>query len=260
MKAEALPAELPARDGATMRVATRLLGFATIIGWAAIEVIAINFLTRGDERRRARAAWLQRTSRKLLRLLHVRANFSGETPANGLLVCNHLSYLDIIVLAARQPLAFVAKKEVRSWPVIGWLAACGGTLFIDREARRDVARVGNEIGAALKSGAVVCIFPEGTSSDGADVLPFRPSLLQPAIENQCAVTPARIRYTLAEGSVADEVCYWRDMTFGPHFVHLAGIPEINAHVACAPQIRKLADRKQLAISLRETIRNLRVSA
>lgn len=203
-----------------------------------------------------RAQWLQRTCQRLIRCLRVDAEFSGQAPQHGLLVCNHLSYLDIIVLGARQPMAFVSKKEVRNWPLIGWLTECAGTVYIDREQRSDVARASAALTGKVGQGAVICLFPEGTSSDGFDVLPFRPSLLQPAVDRGWTLTPAHLRYELSDGSVEEEVCYWGNMTFGPHLLNLLGKREIRARVCYGESLQPCSDRKQLAADLRSRVRHL----
>jgi 1-acyl-sn-glycerol-3-phosphate acyltransferase len=238
------------------RGGVRLVLFAALVLVAAAEWVLLPAITGLPRSARARAAWLQRTCRRLVRLLSIRADYTGAPATGGLLVCNHLSYLDILVLAARHPLAFVAKKDVRTWPVIGWLTECGGTLFVDREQRGDVVRIATKLSGVIASGTVVCVFAEGTSSDGTDVLPFRPSLLQPAITGGWVVTPAWIGYSLEHGSVADEVAYWRDMSFLPHLLKLFTKERIGASVRYGTGRRPNADRKTLAARLRTEVRRL----
>lgn len=231
------------------RVATRLLVFL----WNAL-VALLDFFFRvlcagRAADRRARAAWLQRHARRMTHGLRVQLNFLNPPPASGILVCNHLSYLDIAVLGAAKGMAFVSKSEVRSWPVIGALARCGGTLFINRERKADVVELGAQFEPVIQSGVVLCLFPEGTSSDGAQVLPFRPSLLEPAARHGWPVTPAHVRYRLRDGVVADEVCYWRDMTFGPHFLNLLSKERIEATVIFGEPLPPGLDRKEMARQL-----------
>src|SRR6266540_2652114 len=110
------------------------------------------------------AMWLQNSSRRLLRVFRMETQFTGDIPSSGLLVCNHLSYLDILVLSALAPCVFVAKREVKHWPVFGWFAMLAGTVFVHREQRSQAAQTVDEIEAALQTGAVVVLFLEGTSS------------------------------------------------------------------------------------------------
>src|SRR5207244_1055064 len=127
----------------------------------------------------ARAQWLKLWAGKFIRVLHIEVRFEGRPPARGILACNHLSYTDILVLSSLHPLVFVSKSEVRSWPVVGPLTRCAGTLYIVRQQRSDVVRLGDEMVKVVEAGVVVTLFLEGTSSDGANVLPFRSSLLAP---------------------------------------------------------------------------------
>ncbi|MEZ5857077.1 MAG: lysophospholipid acyltransferase family protein [Hyphomicrobiaceae bacterium] len=116
-----------------------------------------------------------------------------------LLVGNHISWIDIYAYMSVMDVRFVAKSEVGGWPLIGWFARRLGTIFVTRDSRRDAARAGSEIGRALGGGAAVCVFPEGTTTDGSVVLPFSGVLLQPAVETRALVQPVAIAYRDAEG-------------------------------------------------------------
>ncbi|MDB6111181.1 MAG: hypothetical protein JWR69_2931 [Pedosphaera sp.] len=207
----------------------------------------------------ARARWLKFWAGNFRRALHVEAHFEGRPPVHGILACNHLSYIDIIVLGSLHPLVFVSKSEVASWPVIGPLTRCAGTLYIVRQQRTDVVRLGHEMVKVVEAGVVVTLFLEGTSSDGAQVLPFRSSLLGPAEEHHWPVTGAWIHYSLSDGSVADEVCYWRDMTFGPHLFNLLSKKRIEAFVSFGPTLHGEKDRKEMARELHTQVCGLKNS-
>src|ERR1035438_709593 len=132
----------------TLRAAGRL-------GWFACEVLVIlvnYFFTAAfapqKSKRRARAAWLSRSSRRHLKIFGYSAAVAGPVPKNGLLVSNHLSYLDVLAISAATPAVFVSKAEVRHWPLFGWLAALGGTVFVERERRTHVGEVNREIDTA----------------------------------------------------------------------------------------------------------------
>jgi 1-acyl-sn-glycerol-3-phosphate acyltransferase len=215
---------------ARVRQVKRTVGFCTYILFGALE-FAWLFLLGKSRDPLTRAYWLQNICRRMERLLDLQARHLGEPSDQGLFVFNHVSYLDIIALSARHPLVFVAKKEVRSWPVIGWLAAAAGTVFIDRHRRGDVADVTERIQDLLSRGIRVCIFPEGTSSDGSQVLPFRTSLLAPAMNGDQPVTAGWIGYSLEDGEAGTEACYWGDLTFGPHLLNLFTKRCIHATVA-----------------------------
>ena len=133
----------------------------------------------------------------------------------------------------------------------------GGTLFVDRDRRVQVGRVNDEIQAALNQGALVVLFPEGSSSNGQTVLPFKSSLLEPAAQSAHPLSVGAIQYAIEDGDVAREVCYWGDHTFFPHLLNLLGKRAIRATVSFAPVQRTGADRKQLAVQLRGEILKLK---
>jgi 1-acyl-sn-glycerol-3-phosphate acyltransferase len=207
--------------------------------------------------RTTRARWLQKVCRRALRVFHVHLRVTGAIPSSGLLVCNHLSYLDILVLGATAPCVFVSKCEVKRWPVFGWFASLAGTLFLRRGMRSDVARMNCEMVPVIESGALVVLFPEGTTSDGREVLPFKSSLLEPATRQQHGLSAGFIEYALNDGSVVDEVCYWRDMTLAPHLLNLLGKRRVEARL-CFTELRQASpDRKQLARQLHSEVVRLK---
>ena len=131
-----------------------------------------------------------------------------------------------------------------------------GTLFLDRERRSDTQRVGGELEERLASGTVVVLFPEGTSSDGTEVLPFRSSLFEPALSSGAPLTPAHVSYHAAGAEVATEIAYWGEMQMLPHVMNLLGKPEIAATVRFGQSSSPLQDRKQTAMAMREAVMQL----
>ena len=207
--------------------------------------------------RTARARWLQHICQRALRVFHVELRVTGSIPSSGLLVCNHLSYLDILVLGATTPCVFVSKCEVRRWPVFGWCATRAGTLFLRRDKRSDVVRMTREMRQMFDDGALIVLFPEGTTSDGREVLPFKSSLLEPATCQPHALSAGFIEYALADGDVAEEVCYWKDMTLLPHLLNLLGKRGLEARL-CFTELRQASsDRKQLARHLHSEVVRLK---
>jgi 1-acyl-sn-glycerol-3-phosphate acyltransferase len=203
-----------------------------------------------------RAQWLHRWCAKALYRLDIELQPEGAFPSRGLLVANHLGYLDILVLSALHPCVFVSKQEVRSWPLFGLMAKLSGTVFVDR-ARTSAAHTANqEMSQALSQDAVVVLFPEGTSSDGSKVLPFRPALFDAATRAGACVVSAHISYDVADGSAASDVCYWGTMSFFPHLLRLLSRHQIRARVRFAAETRKFADRKLAARITRETVTSL----
>ena len=250
----ALEHAVPRRTGATfgiLRSAIRSVGFALVLALAGLDCARTLCFCRRNEPMRRRALWLQRWSRVVSRLIGLRLHHHGTPPSSGMIVSNHLSYLDILAYSALVPCVFVAKKEVASWPVLGLFARTAGTIFVDRTRRMKVADTNQQIAEALQAGTVVVLFAEGTSSGGHTVLPFRSSLLEPTVTFQCPVTPAAIGYFLDDGSVSDEVCYWRDMTLLPHLLNLFTKSTVRAEAAFEtrePETHALS-RKEAALRL-----------
>jgi 1-acyl-sn-glycerol-3-phosphate acyltransferase len=190
----------------------------------------------------------------------MRIRVSGPRPqAPFFLVSNHISYTDILLMCAVCPAWFVSKSEVASWPGIGPLTRIANTVFIDRETRRDVKRMNEKIAGLVRQGGGVGFFPEGTTSDGSDVLPFKPSLLQPAIDLAIPVTLAAISYTTPAGSPppSELVAWYGDTEFAPHAKQLLAAPGFTAHIRFASEPLQCPDRKELANQARQAIQALR---
>lgn len=212
---------------------------------------------------RLRYRWINHLMRlwghSLARLWGMRIRVSGPRPrAPFFLVCNHISYTDILLLCAVCPAWFISKSEVASWPGIGPLTRMGHTIFIDRETRRDVRRMNAMIADRVRDGGAVGFFPEGTTSDGTDVLPFKPSLLQPAIDLDLPLTLAAIQYhTPPEMPPPSEHVAWiGDEAFAPHIKRLLAGTTFSAHIRFAEQTPCGENRKQLALDAREGVRTL----
>lgn len=247
--------------------AGKLLRFLKRIIWFAAELVLFLLafawlLLRhgGQPPQPVRSRWLQWCSRRTLRVFSVPTEARGALPPAGLLVSNHLSYLDILVLVSLTPAVFVSKSEVKNWPVFGWFARLAGTLFVDRTRRSDVTRMNAQIEQSLTTGNVVVLFPEGTSWNGQEVLPFKSSLLEPIVGSGFPLTAGGIQYSIADGSVADDVCYWGDMTFFPHFLKLMTKRQIRARVTFAPIPLPASNRKDLALQLHAAVAQLASSS
>lgn len=243
------PHDRPAESTAwrhPLRVVARLTLFLGITGAGVIQHVWRYRRTGRGNDPRVGAAWVQRWSRRSLTRVGIRAEHVGRVPTRGMVVCNHLGYLDIGVIAISGPMVFVSKAEVARWPFMGSLARCAGTLFLRRDQRAHVAEIGGAFRPIVESGTVVAIFPEGTSSGGDSVLPFRSSLLEPAAAHGWPVTPACITYEVTDGAVSEDVAYWRDMTFAPHLLNLLSKKAIVGRVEYGEPIEGVADRKELA--------------
>ena len=240
-----------------LRAAGRLSCFAIGVVATLFDYFFDVVLRAPKNLRAARAAWLHRAARANLKVFGGFVNVSGEIPKSGLLVSNHLSYLDIVVICSVTPTIFVSKAEVRHWPVFGALAKMGGTIFIRREHRLDVGEVNSEIEKALADGALVVVFPEGTSSNGETILPFRASLLEPALRGGYEIAIACLRYELDDGDAKTEVCYWGDHNFFAHLLNLLGKRSVRAKLCFGKFNRATDARKELAKQLHAAITELK---
>ena len=166
--------------------------------WRGLHSVRVQFpALTAHERQQRIGEW----SRQALQLLGVHLRVLGEPPEQGpaLVVCNHLSWLDIVVLNASWPCRFVSKADVRHWPVMGRLVEGSGTLFIERDKRRDALRVVHLMSERLREGDVLAVFPEGTTGDGQGVWPFHANLLQAAVSVNSPVMPAGVAYYQGDG-------------------------------------------------------------
>jgi 1-acyl-sn-glycerol-3-phosphate acyltransferase len=179
-------------------------------------------------------------------------NVRNEPPTGPfLMVSNHLSYVDVIVLGSQTDCAFIAKSEVASWPIIGLISRTMDTIFIDRSSRKDIPRVMQRIDKTLRRGLGVVLFAEGTSTNGQSVLPFKASLLEFAARNQLPVHYASVGYVVPSGetSAGQSVCWWGDMTFPGHLFRLLQLPWFEASVAYGSEPIVAGDRRVLAARL-----------
>lgn len=192
----------------------------------------------------------------------VRLRIEGPRPTGSFfLVANHLSYVDILVLLACLDARFLAKSEIAGWPVLGLLASSTGTLFIDRTRKRDLTRSMEEIRSVLARGTGVIVFPEGTSTDGAQVEPFKPSLFQVPVELNRPVHCAALHYACPRGPLPawQAVCWWGDAAFAPHFFQFLkqartdATVTFSAHTAAVPDAGGTGRRKHLALAAHERV-------
>ena len=192
----------------------------------------------------------------VLWLLGVRLTVRGTPPAAPfLLVSNHLSYLDILVLASELRAVFIAKSEVKDWPLLGMLCRLVDTQFIQRERRNDILRMLKRITEILDSGRGVVFFPEGTTSNGQGVQRFKPPLLAVAVESGQPVAYAAVSYAVPPGSpsASDSVCWWGGADFAGHFVTVLRMPRIDATVRFGARKIHEHDRKVLARRLQVAV-------
>jgi len=203
-----------------------------------------------------RAAWGHRSSRMILRRMGMELRVEGGAPAGGLIVANHLSYFDILMFSAAVPCVFVAKSEVRRWPLFGFMAELAGTIFIERGRAASAAMVAEQMAARLCEGVCVVLFPEGTSSDGSALGRFHTWLFEPAVECGSAVTAAAIGYAAA-GQAESDLCYYGDISFAPHLLQALGYRNVGATVRFADEAAVYPDRRSAANTTHTQIMTMR---
>lgn len=206
-----------------------------------------------------RLALKQNWSQQLVKLLGVEMKKvgAGETPSTmgsandtalrGFLVANHISFLDIFVINALAPAAFVAKQEVRRWPLLGWLALHTETIFLERGSRRAAQATREHLVSQLADGRLVAVFPEGTTSDGSRVLPFHAALFQSAIDAGVSVLPLLLHYTDARGQTCHAADYIGETSLLECLWSIASAEKLIVQVKVLPAIATSGvDRRHLA--------------
>ncbi len=193
--------------------------------------------------------------------LGVKSTFSGTLATGSVLyVCNHLSWLDIPVLGSRLHASFVAKSEVGSMPFVGFLARFQQTIYVERERRSRAPEQSGSIRARLIAGDNVILFPEGTSSDGVQVLPFKSALFAVAEDDAIRIQPISLAYTHLNGMPITrqrrpDIAWIGDMRFGSHAVDFMRLGRTSAAILCHPPVRRadFSDRKALARYCQEQV-------
>ena len=224
----------------------------TLLVVAGLIVTLLVFPLCGDAARlRLKSSW----AIALLDALgvEVEADLAHAAPG-ALLVANHISWIDIYVINAVLPSAFVSKEEVRHWPIIGWLAAKNDTIFLRRGSRGHAKIINQEIGELLGRGRHVAVFPEGTTTDGRSLLHFHAALLQPALVGGYPVMPVALSYWEVDGQRSLAPRYDGDISLGECTRAILGRRRLIARLVTTPLLGKHGeDRKQVAAEAREAI-------
>ena len=194
-------------------------------------------------------------SRGLLAICGVRLVVRGEiSDSPALIVCNHVSWLDIFVINTCRPCRFVAKSDIRDWPLLGWLVDRAGTIFIARGRQRDVRRIFQGLVQSIHAGERVAFFPEGTTSVQGTVLPFHANLFEAAIDADVPVQPYALRYLDREGRPHPAVEYVGDTTFVQSMVTILRHRGITAELLVLPAMPSAgAHRRELAVAAHDVI-------
>lgn len=199
---------------------------------------------------------VRRWSRKLLAIVGVRVQQEAGVPAleHAMIVANHVSWLDIFVINSLHPCHFVAKSEIREWPVLGWLAEKGGTVFLARGNRRELRHIFKGMVSALERGDRVAFFPEGTTAAQGTVLPFHANLFEAAVDAKVQVQPYALRYLNAQGQLHPSVDFTGDITFAQSMLAVLSGPAIEARLTCLPALQGAgAHRRELAQAAHDAV-------
>ena len=211
-------------------------------------------LANAQQRDRLISYWC----RGLLAVLNIRVVTKGVLPdaevRSTLFVANHVSWVDIHALNSVRTVRFVAKSEIIGWPVFGWFAQKANTLFIERSKRRDASRVVDLAANCLRNGDCLCFFPEGTTSDGTELRPFKGSLMQAAIDADAQLWPLSIRYLRPDGGANTAMAYYDDVTFAQSIKQVLSqrSPVVELHFF-APIATHGHDRRHLSLQVRHII-------
>lgn len=186
---------------------------------------------------------IQRWCRQLLSILNVALYTYGELPTwdtrNTMFVANHISWMDIHALNCVRTIRFIGKSEIKHWPIFGWFATKANTLYIERERRQHTGVIVNTASESLKLGDCMCFFPEGTTTDGSQLMPFKGSLMQAAIDAKADVWPVAIRYPNTDNSINKQMAFadettliasiWAVLSLAQPVVELHFLPVIQSN-------------------------------
>lgn len=250
-----------------MRRVAKLIGFLVVCLFFLVSVAAARPLLLGfsqPARTRLVAESVRLWARACSRILGLRINVHGLYgdlhSTRRLLVSNHQSYLDVVIVASVFPALFVAKSEVSQWPLFGWLSRLGGTIFVNREDARSGVSCAYRVSRALRDGVSVQVFPEATTGDGSTVLPFNGLFFTSALRSQAPSLPLAIKFQSLNGrpmdrKALDTVCWYGEMDFARHFWNLLNIKsaEVSLTINEPIEAARAQRAKVLAQAAREQI-------
>lgn len=228
-----------------------------LMGWFTIY---FRFPQLSQQQRDARVqAWAM----QLLRIWGIDLEVRGKPVVSGpaLLVCNHISWLDILVIHATRHCRFVSKSELRDWPVLGTLASGGGTLYIERAQRKDAMRMVKDMAQSLRNGDVLAVFPEGTTGDGMGLLPFHANLIQSAIEGEAPIQALALQFVDAKtNTISMAARYIDDDTLLDSVWSTLNARGLKAVVNFGElQLAHGRDRRQWAADLQQDVMKLKIA-
>lgn len=231
--------------GRTLR-ALRLVAVVTVVLFSLLSLVILPIVGRHGR------SWLTRAIfRGVLLAMGIRLAVHGEIPGPGrgaLVVNNHMSWLDIVAVNAVRPMRAVAKKDIASWPVLGWLVSAAGSVYVDRENIRSLPGTVTALADTLRAGSMVNVTPEGTTWCGLTHGSFRPALFQAAIDGGVPVLPVALRFRLRTGVPTTAPAFIGDETIIDSVRRTAALKGLVLEVHVRPEIApgRAADRRELA--------------
>lgn len=228
----------------------------TFLGYSGVLVAKIVGLVSKEAGRRHRNRSFRNWAHRLCADFKMDVKVEGTPPSGRFfLVVNHVGYVDIPTIATAVDAAFIAKADLARWPLLGRIFGAADTIFIDRGRKKDILRVIEQVEAAMDRGLGVVLFPEGTSGKGDQILPFKPSLLQFAVQGGHEVHYATLTYRTPDGELPPShgVCWWGDEALMPHFKRITRLTRIEAVLRFGDAPIAGEDRKQLAVDLRDAM-------
>jgi 1-acyl-sn-glycerol-3-phosphate acyltransferase len=232
----------------------RLYRIAALVLWTSfVCFLSIPYRFRGWEGRKKISRLVRLWSKGTARIIGLRFKIYGDilNASSGLVVSNHLSYIDIIVHGAVFPLRFTSTMEVAAWPVLGKVVALSHPIWVDRNSRPASRKAFRNFTKTMKHGMYLIVYPEGTSTDGkSGILPFKSTSFEAAVTGKLPIFPVLTRYREAPGRTT--VCWYGDMTLLPHMWQVLGFPSIEAELhALPPVLPEGRSRKELASFVHE---------
>ena len=200
--------------------------------------------------RKIKKLLIKRWSSLLLKIFKINLVVNNDlkkilSKKNYLIVSNHISWLDIFIINSAYPVAFVAKQSISKWPILSWLVKASETIFIDRKRITKIKETSKEVENFLENKGSICIFPEGTSSDGSKLLNFKSNLLQTAINKNISVLPIAIQY-LQNQNFCSAPAYYAELSLLDSIRNLIRFDNIEAKLTILTEIKSISDRKVLA--------------